>query len=194
MMKSKTIVTFFILLSVVFISCERDKNNPGYAYMADYDMYYTKFAKAYAPNDVLPNGMVNQPLPDGAVARNSVYYPFHPTSVVEKVQDQERAGKVLKNPVPATKENLAEGKRQYDIFCADCHGIDLKGNGHLYSSGLYPAKPRDLTGDYVQNLPDGSIYFIITEGSLSGLMGPHGTQVTPENRWKIVNYIRSVVK
>jgi len=179
---------------VVLSSCERDKNNPGYAYMADYDMYFTKYDKAYNPSSVLPNGQVNQPAPEGAVGRNDSYFPFHPKSVVEKVGDQTKAGTELINPIKPNDENIAEGKRQYDIFCADCHGFDAKGNGHLYTSKLFPAKPRDLTGSYVQNMPDGSIYFIITEGSLSGLMGPHGTQVTPDNRWKIVNYLRSIVK
>ena len=191
-MKMKKISILFILslLAVAMSSCVRDKNNPGYAYMGEHDMYYTKFDKAYAPNNVLPNGQVNQPAPAGAVARNSDFFPYHPKNVA----DQAKAGIELKNPVTPTKENLAEGKRQYGIFCADCHGFDAKGDGHLYTAKLFPAKPRDLTGSYVQNMPDGSIFFIITEGSISGLMGPHGTQITPENRWKIVNYLRSIVK
>jgi len=195
-MKMKKISILFILslLAVALSSCVRDKNNPGYAYMGEHDMYYTKFDKAYAPNKVLPNGQVNQPAPAGAVARNSSYFPFHPKNIAEKVADQAKAGVELKNPVKPTPENLAEGKRQYNIFCADCHGFDAKGDGHLYTAKLFPAKPRDLTGSYVQNMPDGSIFFIITEGSISGLMGPHGVQITPENRWKIVNYLRSIVK
>ena len=193
-MKTRLIFSILMLFAVVFTSCKRDKNDPGYAYMADYDMYYTKFAKAYAPNDLLPGGTVNQPKPEGSVARNSIYYPFNPASVAEKVADKEKAGVVLKNPVPATKESIAEGKRQYNIFCADCHRFDLKGNGHLYAAKLFPAKPQDLTGDYVQSMADGSLYYVITEGSASGLMGPHGTQITPENRWKIINYMRSIVK
>jgi mono/diheme cytochrome c family protein len=194
--KMKKISVFFVLsfLMLALSSCVQDKNNPGYAYMGEHDMYYTKFDKAYAPSDVLPNGQVNQPAPAGTVPRGAYYFPYHPKNIAEKVADQNKAGLELQNPVKQTAENLAEGKRQYDIFCADCHGFDAKGNGHLYTAKLFPAKPRDLTGSYVQNMPDGSIFFIITEGSVSGLMGPHGTQITPENRWKIVNYLRSIVK
>jgi mono/diheme cytochrome c family protein len=193
-MKNRSILFILLLFVMVALSsCVRDKNNPGYAYMGEHDMYYTKFDKAYAPNKILPNGQVNQPAPDGAVARNSAYFPFHPKNIAEKVAGQAKAGVELKNPVTPTPENLAEGKRQYGIFCADCHGFDAKGDGHLYKAKLFPAKPRDLTGSYVQKMADGSIYFIITEGSISGLMGPHGTQVTSQNRWKIVNYLRSIV-
>ena len=186
---------FILLLSLTaFSSCVQDKNSPGFAYMGEHDMYYTKFDKAYTPNNVLPNGQTNQPAPEGSVARESSYFPFHPANITEKVADQNKAGEVLKNPVSATDENIAEGKRQYEIFCMDCHGVGGKGDGHLYTAKLFPARPRDLTSKYVQDMPDGTLFFIITEGSVSGLMGPHGTQITPENRWKIVNYLRSFVK
>ncbi len=193
-MKKTAILFILSLWMVTFTSCVGDKNNPGYAYMGEHDMYYTKFDKAYAPSKILPNGQVNQPAPEGTVDRKASFFPFHPKNIAEKVADQAKAGAILKNPVPATDENIAEGKRQYNIFCADCHGFDAKGDGHLYTAKLFPAKPRDLTGSYVQNMPDGSIFFIITEGSISGLMGPHGVQITPENRWKIVDYLRSIVK
>jgi mono/diheme cytochrome c family protein len=195
--KMKKIPILFVLslmMAVFLSSCVNDKNNPGYAYMGKFDMYYTKYDKAYAPSKVLPNGQVNQPAPAGTVPRGASYFPYHPKNIGEKVADQNKAGVELKNPVAVTPESLTEGKRQYAIFCADCHGLDAKGDGHLYTAKLFPAKPRDLTGSYVQNMPDGSIFFIITEGSISGLMGPHGTQITPENRWKIVNYLRSIVK
>jgi len=193
-MKNKSILFILLLFVMALSSCVQNKNNPGYAYMGVHDMYYTKFDKAYAPNKILPNGQVNQLPAEGAVARGGTFFPFHPKNIAEKVVDQTKAGKELINPVKANAANLAEGKRQYEIFCLDCHGADAKGDGYLYTAKLFPAKPRNLTGSYVQNMPDGSIFFIITEGSISGLMGPHGTQISSENRWKIVNYLRSIVK
>ena len=193
-MKNRSLLFILLLFVVALSSCVSDKNNPGYAYMGEHDMYYTKFDKAYTPNKILPNGQTNQPPAEGSVARSSSFFPYHPKNIGEKVVDQTKAGKELINPVQANAANLAEGKRQYEIFCMDCHGANAKGDGHLYTAKLFPAKPRDLTGSYVQNMPDGSIFFIITEGSISGLMGPHGTQISAENRWKIVNYLRSFVK
>ncbi len=193
-MKNRSLL-FILLLAVTGLSsCVQNKNNPGYAYMGEHDMYYTKFDKAYTPNKILPNGQTNQPSAAGSVDRSSSFFPFHPKNIAEKVADQTKAGVELKNPVPVNAATLAVGKRQYEIFCLDCHGANAKGDGHLYTAKLFPAKPRDLTGSYVQNMPDGSIFFIITEGSISGLMGPHGTQISAENRWKIVNYLRSFVK
>ncbi len=193
-MKNKYFLLILIVFGLTLSSCIQDKNSPGYAYMGEHDMYYTKFYKAYTPNPILPNGQTNQPSPEGSISRAQSFYPFHPTTIVEKVTGQKKAGEELTNPVKANDKNLLEGKRQFDIFCSDCHGINGKGDGHLYTAKLFPAKPRDLTGSYVQSMPDGSIFFIITEGSISGLMGPHGVQITPENRWKIINYIRTFGK
>lgn len=194
MMKSKLFILSVFISGLFFTSCVESRNNPGYAYMGHFDMYYTKFYKAYSPNPILPNGQTDQPAPIGSVSRGENYFPFAPKNIAEKVADQAKAGIELKNPVPINALTLSEGKKEYQIFCMDCHGIDGKGDGHLYTAGLFPAKPRDLTSPYVQNMPDGSLFFIITEGSISGLMGPHGVQITPENRWKIVNYLRELVK
>jgi hypothetical protein len=54
--------------------------------------------------------------------------------------------------------------------------------------------PRALNDDYVQSKPDGEIYHVISLGSASGLMGPHAAQIRPENRWKIIHYIRTLAK
>jgi len=123
---------------------------------------------------------------EGTVPRGMIPYQYEKT-----FDDQQRAGLELVNPIEATKENLRTGKEQYDIYCALCHGDRGKGDGQLYTSKLFPVQPTSLRGDYVLNKPDGEWYHVITLGSLSGLMGAHGSQITPENRWKIVSYIRN---
>ncbi|MEA3479223.1 MAG: cytochrome c, partial [Bacteroidota bacterium] len=76
----------------------------------------------------------------------------------------------------------------------NCHGKTGAGDGFLYNSKKFKAKPTSLVDAYVQGKPDGELYHIIAMGSLSGLMGPHGGQITAENRWMIINYLRSMAK
>ncbi|NOX84871.1 MAG: c-type cytochrome [Chlorobi bacterium] len=184
----------FLLFAVAVMSCNRSKDNPGYDYAGKYDMYYTKFYKAYSPNPVFRNGITNQLPPEGAVARGKTPFPYPGSNVAEKAANQAKAGLELKNPVPVTDEALANGKEHFRIFCSDCHGIDGKGDGHLYTSGLFPAKPTSLVDAYVQNKPDGEIFYVMTYGSISGLMGAHGSQILPEDRWCIVHYLRELAK
>jgi mono/diheme cytochrome c family protein len=91
-------------------------------------------------------------------------------------------------------EAIAKGKEQYAIFCIDCHGDKGDGKGYLFTSKRFPAQPTSLIGDLVKAKPDGEIFHVITLGSLSGLMGAHGSQITPENRWNIVHYVRELQK
>ena len=60
----------------------------------------------------------------------------------------------------------------------------------MFTSGLYPLKPRSLVSEEAVNLRDGEIYHSITLGF--GGMGAHGSQIRPDDRWKLVLYIRKL--
>jgi mono/diheme cytochrome c family protein len=152
------------------------------------DMYYSGAYEAYSPNPVLSDSVTMQLPVKGTIARGHIPYPYKAKSF----EDQKLAGEELLNPVVETPAVLAKGKEQYTIFCSNCHGVLGKGDGHLFASGKFTAKPTSLADSLVQSKKDGEIYHIITVGSLSGLMGAHGPQITPENRWNIIHYVRTL--
>jgi mono/diheme cytochrome c family protein len=131
--------------------------------------------------------MTNQMPAEGSVPRGYMPYPYKP----KNADDQKLAGEEMKNPVPVNEETIAHGKEQYSVYCISCHGEMGDGNGYLYTSKLFTAKPTTLIEPYVLDKKDGEIYHVITMGSLSGLMGAHGSQIKAEDRWKIINYIRT---
>jgi len=187
-MKYTSHLILIILILTGLSSCNKDQNNPGYTFYPD--MQYSRAYETYTTNPVFEDGYTNRAPVEGTIPRGSMPYPYKPKSVDEQV----KAGLELVNPLEATDAVIAEGKRQYDIFCISCHGEVGQGDGHLYTSGLFPAKPTSLVEGRVKDLPDGEIYHVITLGSVSGLMGAHGSQVRPENRWKIIHYVRSITK
>ena len=164
-------------------SCKRDNNTTDRAYFPD--MAYSHAYETYSPNPNLPGGYTEQPPVEGTVPREMIPYQYSKT-----FEDQQRAGLELINPLQPTDENIARGKEQYETYCIMCHGADGGGDGYLYTSKLFPAKPMALNGEFVQKKPDGEIYHVITLGSLSGLMGAHGSQIKPDDRWKIVLYVK----
>ena len=188
-MKYSRLLVLF-LIPLLMMGCKKGKNNPGYNYMGKHDMYYTKFYKAYSPNPIFKNGITNQLPVEGTIARGKMPFPYKGATIGDRAMNQSLAGMELFNPVAASDEVIKAGKKQFEIFCSDCHGMQAKGDGYLYTSKLFPAKPTSLVESYVQNKADGEIYYVITMGSISGLMGAHGSQVTPENRWKIIHYLR----
>jgi mono/diheme cytochrome c family protein len=101
--------------------------------------------------------------------------------------------KNVKNPLADKKNDkavVAEGKKLADTNCVSCHGPGGKGNGPA-AAALPPPKPADWTSARVASETDGEIFWKISNGR--GAMPPW--KHLPENqRWQLVNYIRSLQK
>ncbi len=90
-----------------------------------------------------------------------------------------------------TPAQTKDAERLYQINCGICHGTALDGNGPLWKGGEgpYPAAPKNLKDDYAKKLSDGQMFHVITYGK--GQMGSYASQLYPEQRWWIINFIRS---
>ncbi len=95
-----------------------------------------------------------------------------------------------KNPVTATPESAAKGQKTYTTYCAVCHGSGGKADGFLAAT-LDP-KPADLTGKKSRMHPDGDLFWKISQGK--GTMPGWAEALSEEDRWHLVNYIRSLQK
>ncbi len=95
----------------------------------------------------------------------------------------------LRNPLPANPKTLEEGKVLYLQYCSPCHGADGKATGKV--AEMYPGV-ANLTTGRVKMVNEGHIFHTITYGY--GRMWPHGTQVNPEDRWRIVRYVQQLQK
>jgi mono/diheme cytochrome c family protein len=135
------------------------------------------------------------PFPSQMVHQDSIGYEQGPRLAVpaEAIPVQGPvliAGQPASEPVPATADSLQRGQVLFDINCALCHGKDGAGTGPL--SGFFSPKPADLTGDEVQNLPNAEIFLTITQGR--GVMPSLAENLSPIERWDLVNYVRSLKK
>jgi len=172
------------IMAMTMLSCKRDNNYTGHAYFPD--MANSHAYETYSPNPNYADGITMQPPVPGTVPREMIPYQFTRT-----FDDQQRAGKELVNPFQPVADILTRGKEQYTIFCMDCHGESGKGDGHLVTAKLFTAQPTSLVSEFVQNKPDGEIFHVITMGSISTLMGAHGSQIKSDDRWKIVTYVKN---
>lgn len=177
----KTLFLVFLLMNLY--SCNRNRNNPGWDYFPD--MFYSTAYETNSKNPNFENGMTMRVPVPGTVPRD-----FTPFEYTNDPESRIKAGKELANPFLMTPETLSRGKVIYTTFCIGCHGIAGKGDGHIYTSGLYPIKPLSLSGDTASKLKDGEIYHTITLGIRS--MGAHGSQIRPDDRWKLVLYTRKL--
>ena len=94
----------------------------------------------------------------------------------------------LINPVKPEPKSLEEGKKLYNLMCAVCHGEKGRGDG-VAASGL-ATTPADHSSEKVQNQTDGAIYWKLTYGNPP--MAAYEKQLTENQRWVLVNYIRAL--
>lgn len=180
----RTILWVFFLAGWL-TSCDRTNNDPGFDYFPD--MFYSKAYETYSESPGFSDGKTMREPVEGTIPRGLVPYPYQKTD-----EDRLRAGRELTNPLYADSANLQRGAAAFGVFCVQCHGALADGNGQLYTSGLYSFKPASLVNDKMKGLPDGEIYHVISAGQ--GVMQEHGSIIRPEDRWKIVLYIRKLQK
>lgn len=176
-------VVFLLLFVMIFINCDRNRNSTGWDYFPD--MFYSTAYETFTKNPNFSDGMTMRVPVTGTVPRDIT--PFNYTTDPES---RILAGAELINPESPTAEALLRGKTVYSTFCTGCHGDKGAGNGSLFTRGLYPLKPRSLTGNAAENLKDGEFFHSITLGF--GSMGAHGSQIRTEDRWKVVLHIREL--
>jgi mono/diheme cytochrome c family protein len=98
--------------------------------------------------------------------------------------------KSIANPLKSNSEATAEGKKLYSNMCAVCHGNKGRGDG-IAGMTLKP-RPSNLTQALVQDQTDGEIYWKLTEGRAP--MASYKELLTEEQRWQLVNYLRTFKK
>ena len=92
------------------------------------------------------------------------------------------------NPVPADEVSLQRGNILYGIHCQLCHGEQGHGDGPLAT--YFDRTPQNLTGPQITAEFDGSVYLTVVQGF--GQMPSLAENLTPRERWDVVNYVRTL--
>ena len=185
-MSRKIYLNQIIILGAILIglnSCNHDKNSRGYDYFPD--MKYSDIVKPYSSTGLNGGSSALQPV-EGTIPRGyePYLYPKTPEGLI-------KAGEELQNPLDSNDISIARGKKEFEIYCGICHGNDGKGSGILVTNEKYPVLTPSLVDEDMQARPEGELYHVITLGS--AIMGAHGSQIRPLDRWAIILYIKDVL-
>ncbi len=179
-MKKIIYLSFFgLLIGMAVQSCKSDPNSPGYEYMPD--MYRSPAIEPYQEVDYTYNGMSARKPAENTISMAETTYPYPNNN-----EGYEAAGENLKNPIAFSEEVLDEGKQVFKNFCIHCHGKNGEGNGSVPENSDYP-NPPSYKGA-LKDLPEGKIFHSIHYGK--NLMGSHASQISKEDRWKLVHYVQ----
>lgn len=94
----------------------------------------------------------------------------------------------IRNPVAASPESLAAGKRIYQRLCTKCHGPEGKGDGEAATG----AQPSDLTAPTLQfGTSDGEMFSVMRHGT-SRDMESYAERISEADTWNVINYVKSL--
>lgn len=146
------------------------------------DMHDAPRYKPLAASAVFPGGASAQPLVDGTVARDHL-----------KADELLETGRLNGQPVDAfpfaiTRADLDRGEERYNIYCAPCHGRRGEGDGMVVQRGYRQA--ASYHSDRLRQATAGYLYDVIANGF--GVMPDYRAQITTDDRWRIVAYIRAL--
>jgi mono/diheme cytochrome c family protein len=195
-----------ILSGIILIGCKAGGNDQGLEYAPQ--MYHSvayepltqitdesqgswlstredEKGEFYNSNIHNPHNMnMREPVANTVPRNKNAYLPYR-----LKTFELELAGETVRNPLDPTDQVLAEGEKLFLNYCSTCHGKGGEGDG---KAGMKIGGVANLTGGAYLGLPEGHIFHVITKGK--GRMLAHGSQILPEDRWKIVSYVKQKIQ
>jgi mono/diheme cytochrome c family protein len=169
-------LSLFCLLTFAFLissGCRQDmQDQPRYT--------------SYQRSEFFDNRMASRPPVEGTVARGSLRE--NVAFYTGKNGTGPQATLVDTMPIPVNDQVLARGQERYNAFCAACHGMTGKGDGMVVRRGF--RAPPPYTNERLLTAPVGHFFDVMTNGF--GAMPDYAAQVSVEDRWAIVAYIRAL--
>ena len=201
-LKQQNIIKSTLLFSLVLIcACSSDPLSPGVEYMPD--MYRSPAIEEYVDYgemqdkivDSVANKLSARQTVEGTIPfsedRSKALYNF-PYPYQDNDSGYQQASLELVNPIAFTEVVYEEGKEIYTNFCIHCHGEKGLGKGSITTTGenggVYPAPPAYPT---IDRLTQGKMFHTLHYGRNN--MGSHASQLTKEERWKVVHYVQTLV-
>ena len=165
------------------------------------DMVRQNKVRPETPSQFFPDEMSSRLVPVGTVPRSAPYmiagevvkvdgkpvYPYE-DSPVTTGHIPGTTNFVAVSPIPLTRQLLDRGQQRFQINCMPCHGPAGDGKGITSKYGMISM--ANFHDQRLINMPDGEIFNTITHGK--NLMGAYGANVTVEDRWAIIAYVRTL--
>lgn len=176
----------FVWLLFAF-GCSQGRGEAGLRCISSEDIDPLENQPRYGPyteNTFFADTRAMRPPPEGAVPREIV-----PRTSPFATGGTPDGGLLDTIPLPISAELLREGRTQFEITCAACHGL-LGDGASVVASQMALRPPPSLLSDKVRSFPVGRIFRVATEGY--GFMPGYRDQIPDRLRWAVVAYVRAL--
>lgn len=173
------------------------------------DMQDQPKAIAYRENAFYKDGTGSRPLVEGTVPRgylredHAFFLGKKPTAQATSASTQSPLTQASANsqaglypddvdtiPMKLAATDLDRGQERYNIYCSVCHGMTGYGDGIVARRGFNKPSPANYHQDRLRQAPPGHFFDVMTNGW--GAMPSYASQISVEDRWRIVAYVRAL--
>jgi putative copper export protein/mono/diheme cytochrome c family protein len=95
-----------------------------------------------------------------------------------------------KPSVPYQTISVSNGIELFAQHCTDCHGASAHGDGPQARALVLP--PADLTEPHTALHTAGDIFWWLTHGKPPGVMPGFAGQLSEDDRWDVINFLRTL--
>jgi mono/diheme cytochrome c family protein len=146
------------------------------------DMHDQPRYKPLAATSFFGDGRSARPQVEGTVARGQL-----------RLDSARYTGKVANAdvdtfPFPIARADVLRGQERFNIYCSPCHSRLGDGLGMVVRRGYRQAASYHT--DKLRKAPVGHFFDVITNGF--GAMPSYASRVPPDDRWRIIAYIRAL--
>jgi hypothetical protein len=177
----KSILVASLGITICLASCDSGniRRTPGHIYAPD--MTYSRAYDAYTSNPNFEDSMTSRLPVNGTVARGH-QLPDHLN------EGDTTAYKTFTTNMRFNADDMKEGGRLFNIYCAICHGPNLDGQGPLFASGKFASMPANFGDGKYLHMPVGQMYAAAKYGK--NMMGSYAAQLDSKQRWMVIAYIK----
>lgn len=149
------------------------------------ELYDMEYGEPLEKSNFYADKRMSRPLVEGTVARNDL----RDDDLFYTGNDESGSFSDV-FPMEITETDLRRGQERFNIFCSPCHGKTGQGDGLIVQRGM--KQPPSFHDQRLVESPAGYFFNVITNGF--GVMYSYASRISPEDRWKIVAYVRALQK
>jgi hypothetical protein len=148
----------------------------------------------YKESPFYADGLSMRAAPEGTVPRERITLNPRLTAGREPDGPMQPNAEPLPNyvatvPLPMSRKLLDLGRKRFDITCATCHGPLADGHS-IVATQMSLRPPPSLQDPKFVAKPAGYIYEVISKGF--GMMASYAAELSVEERWAVVAYLRAL--
>ena len=160
-----------------------------------------KFRAQHAAQTLFADGRAMRPPVQNTVSRGHLGDDEHYNRGVVRDQTGQVAwATTFPSQVTVDMNLMRRGQEEFNIYCRPCHGDSGYGDGIVNKranelmmtgvNGTTWVQPKNLHEPLIREQPPGQIFNTITHGIRT--MGPYESQISVQDRWAIVAYVKAL--